>query len=453
MHQFLWRTAQRGTRPPSWSGVVAAAYSTSQSVKPKHAPPQSVVNFRNMQRRRGGAFRTDVRVSRKSRHGPMSQLREHMYKMSNKIKSIAMEEKDPMSKFKEAESVLHERMQTWRELVRSMRARGYEEKAPPLLAAPAWNQVINMAIQADSPTAAWHLYCDMKRIGVTPTPYTYAGFFSTAAQMARAGNLKTLDSDLWQTRLAKMYDSLNELHTKWWNKLLPESDHEQVTYTTEVMQIGASFALAYRACISLLFALDRADSGMSIFMRICPDPYPGMRSRHRHGEDFRPYFSNVEMYTNMQSEIGKSVHLSTRQRRKLIREVWRRWQDEMLLASTKNKRMVWLDAMAVKTLVWTLSLTKPAGYVREVCALLGTYMGIPLPRLPGMSSGYVPVHPTVAFTDPRLLEDVLKFFDKNEMYRHVMCCFEFAQQEKHRGVDPTTIPKAVEVYKKAQKHL
>ena len=56
--------------PPAWYGTGSmfirrafiATYATARTPKHHDAPPQSVVNFRNMQRRRGGAFHKNVRV-------------------------------------------------------------------------------------------------------------------------------------------------------------------------------------------------------------------------------------------------------------------------------------------------------------------------------------------------------------------------------------------------------
>ena len=65
-----------------------------------------------------------------------------------------------MQLFKGAESILHEGMQGWRALARSMRAKRILDGHPtPQLSAPAWNQVMLLAIYAESPTAAWHLFC------------------------------------------------------------------------------------------------------------------------------------------------------------------------------------------------------------------------------------------------------------------------------------------------------
>ena len=109
MHQLCTAWFKRSTA--SCLRTATATYATSHGAKSKNAPPQSVINFRNMQRRRGGAFSKNVRVHRKSRHSPEDQLRQHMFETSHKIKELSSTEDNPMQLFKGAESILHEGMQ------------------------------------------------------------------------------------------------------------------------------------------------------------------------------------------------------------------------------------------------------------------------------------------------------------------------------------------------------
>ena len=68
-------------------------------------------------------------------------------------------------------------------------------------------------------------------------------------------------------------------------------------------------------------------------------------------------------------------------------------------------------------------------------------------------SDFMPVSKPVRFTDPRLLVDVMVFFDERKMYRHVICCFNFADQYKHSSVDPQKIPEALTLVQKAHQSL
>lgn len=406
-----------------------------------------------MQRRRGGAFSKNVRVDRKSRHGPEDQLRQHMFETSHKIKELSKTKENAMKLFKDAESILHERMQAWRALARSMRAKRVLDGHPtPQLGATAWNQVMLLAIYAESPTAAWHLFCDMKKEGIRPTPRTYAGFFQALTRMVRARKLETINSDVWKERLDKMYLGLTQLHTIVRDEMLPDTDNVTASDAPVINKDISSLATAYRMYVSLQYALGRYESAMEVFDTVCPDPYRTETLLEEHDHILRSHFATVETYTSMLRDLGMCRPMPMSLRQQIIRQIWRRWQDEIVLTKRRNKAQEWLDATAIKTLVWTLSIGKPAMHVRDVCALLGTYMGIPFPPTQGMTD-FVPVSKPVRFTDPRLLVDVMLFFDERKMYRHVICCFNFAEQCNHRSVDPQSIPEAVTLVEKAHKCL
>ena len=451
MHQLCTAWFKRSTA--SCLRTAAATYATSHGAKSKNAPPQSVINFRNMQRRRGGAFSKNVRVHRKSRHSPEDQLRQHMFETSHKIKELSSTEDNPMQLFKGAESILHEGMQGWRALARSMRAKRILDGHPtPQLSAPAWNQVMLLAINAESPTAAWHLFCDMKKEGVRPTPRTFAGFFQALTRMIRAHKLETISSDVWKERLDKLYLGLTQLHALMGEGMLPDTDGAGTSDAHFMDKDISSLATAYRMYISLQYALGRYQRAMEVFDTVCPDPYRTETLLEEHDHLLRSHFATVETYTSMVRDLGMCRAMPMNLRQQKIRQIWRRWQDEMVLTKRRKKAQEWLDATAIKTLVWTLSIGKPATHVRDVCALLGTYMGIPFPPTQGMTD-FMPVSKPVRFTDPRLLVDVMVFFDERKMYQHVICCFNFAEQNKHGSVDPQRIPEALTLVQKAHQCL
>lgn len=451
MHQLWTAWIKRPTTPGLH--IATATYATEHGAKIKNAPPQSVINFRNMQRRRGGAFSKNVRVDRKSRHGSEDQLRQHMFETSQIIKELSKAKENAMKLFKDAESMLHERMQAWRALARSMRARRVLDGHPtPQLGAPAWNQVMLLAIHAESPTAAWHIFCDMKKEGIRPTPRTYAGFFQALTRMIRARKLKTISSDVWEERMDKMYLGLTQLHKMMRDEKLPDTDIVSTSNAPVVDKDISSLATAYRMYISLQYAVGRYESAMKVFDTVCPDPYRTGTLLEEHDHLLRSHFATVETYTSMVRDLGMCHSMPMSLRQQKIRQIWRRWQDEIVLTKRRHKSQEWLDATAIKTLVWTLSIGNPATHVRDVCALLGTYMGIPFPPTQGMTD-FVPVSKPVRFTDPRLLVDVMVFFDKRKMYRHAICCFNFAEQDKHRSVDPQSIPEALTLKQRAHKCL
>lgn len=453
MHS-AWSPAWYGTGSMFIRRAFIATYATARTPKHHDAPPQSVVNFRNMQRRRGGAFHKNVRVERQSRHSPADRLRHHMFETSHKITDIVHEKKDAMTTYKRAESILHERMQEWRGLVRTMRAKRILDKhlATPQVGAPAWNQVIMLAIRAASPTAAWHLYCDMKREGIRPTARTFAGIFHALTQMVRARKIDVLQSETWRDRLCKLYDSLGALHAQLTNDAMSDTDDTPPTYSPSAQDI-TSIATAYRSYLSLLCALGRCNDAMRVFNDVCPDPYPGVTLLNEHDRLLRSYFATAEMYTGFVRDLAMCP-ISLEKRQSFVRQIWSRWQDDMLLSGRSHSHHALLDATAVKTLVWALSLGKPNSHVRDICALLGTYMGIALPTAHGMTD-FVPVPKSsqVRFTDAQLLIDVLVFFADRKMYRHVVCCFDFALQHKTKTVDPTKVSEAVSLVNLARAHL
>lgn len=422
---------------------------TTTTRKAKHEPPQSVINFRNMQRRRGDTFRTDIRVERKAKQPPWESLRQHMFATSHKIASIASAtDKDALSVYKEAEALLHERMQDWRALSRRIRAR---EKSPtpisPQYGVPSWNHVMRLAIRAASPTGAWHLYCEMKRQGMRPTPRTYAGFFHAMVSMVRDKKLETLRTPLWTDRLDKMYQAMEQLHTTIARASLEK--HGAPSHQDQDMH-PSSLATAYKAYITLLCTLGRYRMALEVFHAVCPDVYPGMAPLTEEERLPRRWFATVDMYTAMVRDLAL-CRMPVEERQELVRQVWRQWQDEVMQVSRRTGAAL-LDTTAIKTLVWALGMGRPHGDVQDVCAMLGRYMGVRFPSVPGMTE-YVATDIAPLHFDEALLMDVLAFFDRREAYGCVIDVYAHAMTEASRYVDPRAVPEAQTLNSKAHAQL
>jgi len=409
-----------------------------------------------MQRRRGGIFRTDVRVERKPKAAALhpDSLRQHMFATSKRISDIVKQESDAYSRFKKSEALLLERMVEWRTLAR--RIRFYHKSQTPLSpqhGAAAWNHVILLAVRAASPTAAWHLFCDMKRQGIRPTARTYAGFFRALGEQAHTSLHDTLGLASWRERLSKLYEGLEQLHQE---AAVQTSLHDalsshqvaQQRVLHELEKDPASIVTAFRHYISLLCALGRYEEALQVFNHLCPDGYPA--AQHGFPRLPRNHFATVSMYTSFLRDLGL-CRMPMPKKQQLIREIWRRWQDDVAMALRRGAPLP-LDETAVKTLVWTLRMGQPRNCVQDICHLLGTYMGVPFRSLADLEMHPVP-KPNVHWNDAALLVDVLAFFDQQGAYSQLVDCYTHAQNEANHGLDPSTVPKAAALYKKAISHV
>ncbi|WFD17811.1 hypothetical protein MCAP1_000020 [Malassezia caprae] len=422
----------------------------------KSEPPKSVVNFRNMQRRRGGTFRTDVRVERKTKGTALhpDTLRQHMFATSKRISEIVRQESDANARFKKSETLLLERMAEWRTLARRIRFH-HKSRTPltPQHGAAAWNHVILLAIRAASPTAAWHLFCDMKRQGIRPTARTYAGFFQALGEQAHTSQREILGLASWSERLSKLYEGLEQLHkeaaaqTCMHDALSPHQVAQQ-RVLHELEKDPASIVTAFRHYISLLCTLGRYEEALQVFDHLCPDGYPATQ------DDMprlpRKHFATVPMYTSFLRDLGLCC-MPMPKKQQLIREVWRRWQSDIAMALRRGAPPL-LDETAVKTLVWTLGMGQPRTCVQDICHLLGTYMGVSFRSFTDSQVHPVP-KPNVHWKDAALLVDVLVFFDQQGAYSQLIDCYTHAHNEAAHGLDPSTVPKAAALYQKAALHV
>ncbi|WFD25810.1 hypothetical protein MNAN1_000776 [Malassezia nana] len=431
---------------PGWRLALPRLFGRYASTKSK--PPKSVINFRNMQRRRGGKFRTDIRVERHPKKAAAlhpDTLRQHMFATSQRINSIAKQESDALARFKKSESLLMERMADWRLLAR--RVRFQQQRRTPITpqhGAPAWNHVILLAVRAACHTAAWHLFCDMKRQGIRPTARTYAGFFQALAQQARTGLQDTFLLPSWTERFSKLYEGLEQLHTE---AAAHDTSHDalsphQVAHQRVLLELDkdpTSVATAFRHYLSLLCALGRSEEALEMFDQLCHHGYP---VADEHPRLPREQFATVQMYTSLLRDVGL-CRMPMAKKQNLVREIWRRWQDDIDMALRRGAASL-LDATAVKTLVWTLDMGQPHASVREVCHMLGTYMAVPFRSLSDQD-----VHPVscplVPWSDDMLL-DVLAFFNRHGAYNEMMDCYDHAQKAAPQSWNPSTVA----LYQKAR---
>ncbi|WFD22068.1 hypothetical protein MEQU1_000730 [Malassezia equina] len=408
-----------------------------------------------MQRRRGGTFRTDIRVERKPKTAVLHHdaLRQHMFATSQHISNIVQEESDAVTRFKKAERLLMERMAEWRTLARRIRFQQKSRTAlTPQHGAAAWNHVILLAIRAASPTASWHLFCDMKRQGIRPTARTFAGFFHALSEQARTNLHDTLRLPSWSERLTKLHDGLEQLHqdaaahTSMQDALSPHQVAQR-RVLHELEKDPASIATAFRHYMTLLCCLGRYEEAMQVFHRLCPDTFAA--AQHDEPRLPRKHFATVPMYTSLLRDIGL-CRMPMLKKQEMVREIWRRWQDDMAMALRRGAPPL-LDETAVKTLVWTLRMGKPRTCVQDICRLLGTYMGVPF-RCLADAEVHPVSKPNVHWSDTALLVDVLSFFDQQGAYEQLIDCYTHAQKETAQGLDPAQVPKAAALFKKARAH-
>ncbi|WFD33004.1 hypothetical protein MSPP1_004061 [Malassezia sp. CBS 17886] len=415
-------------RPFAATAVAAARAAT-------RAPPPAVANFRNMQRRRGDAFRFDVRVARKPADAAdraRLHLREHLFQTSRAIDELAARAPDPLSAFKDAEALLHERMDAWNTLSRRLQRRGDHPTPParPVHAAAAWNQVINLALGAHCPSAAWRLYCAMKRSFVRPTALTYSGYFHGLTAMVRAAR-KPPQEGGWQKHLDSLYLGLQTLHQDTAGaKRRVESDADAPRgqdAPSHARRAADALVVAYRGYMSLLCALHRADDALVVLDDICPDPYPGRRRADAAAARVpRHVFATTALYTGFVRDV-MLCPMPLSRRHAIFDDVWTRWQNDIMLGRRTRRNRAVLDETAVKTLVWALGSSGRPQAVRDVSSLLGTYVGVPLTKTAGVLQYSVPDAVTpVPLTDSRLLLDIMTFYDRHAMYTQVLDVYRFA---------------------------
>lgn len=457
-----------------WATALRGAHAT-RTIKTKDAPPESVVNFRNMQRRRGGAFRTNVRVASKKKSVP--RLREHWYRTSHEIAEIA-KGGVPEAAFHEAHAHVHTGMEEWHKLARNIRAQDRSaDHLQPQLAAAAWNQVIQLAVNAGMPSAAWRTYCEMKRAHVRPTARTFAGYFAALAHAVRSRKIDVQTTRSWIEHVPKLYTALEQLstyaahaqpseHDTAWlgtpatdatgGTLRPDVAAGRSRVAHETRKDPQALVAAYSAYISLLFALGRPQEALQVWDVLCPDPYPGRRAAQKTLRLPRHLIATAPTYTALLRDLGM-CRMPLPAKKTAIRDVWARWQYDILTASRAQPGAPpLLDATAIKTLVWTLSIGAPSDAAKQICALLGTYCGVTFPSTPGaiqysVPSNWRPIH----FTLPMLLTDVLAFFEQQHLYAHVVDCFVHAQRTQNApgAVHPETLPEAVACVTRAREKL
>ncbi|KAI3628265.1 hypothetical protein CBS14141_002266 [Malassezia furfur] len=444
----------------------------------KHAaPPRNVVNFRNMQRRRGGDFRTDIRVA--SKRPPSPSLREHLFRTSHEMAELARGGV-PEKAFHEAHARLQTRMDEWRRLARNIRTQDTTaEHIHPQLAAAAWNQVIDLAVRAGMPSAAWRVYCEMKRAHVRPTARTYAGYFAALATAVRAQRIDVATSSAWLAHIPKLYAGLEQLHhqaaqaapatptddTAWLGtptedatgaRGRPSVVASKSRVLHELHKDPHAIVAAYSAYISLLCALGRPDDALQVWNDVCPDPYPGRRTTQSTPHLPRSLFATAPTYTALMRDLGR-CRMPLAAKQAAIRDIWARWQFDLLATTrTEPHAAPLLDATAVKTLVWTLAIGSPRDAVQTISALLGTYCGVAFTHTPKAIHYSVPStwHP-VPIATPKMLVDILAFYDKHGQYTRVLDCYEHAERTQHTpgAVRPEAVPEAVAYVDQARKHI
>lgn len=447
------RTARRGTR---------------------NGPPESVVNFRNMQRRRRGAFRTDIRVESKKPRTP--SLREHLFRTSHEVAQLA-HGTAPEKAFHEANAILHSRMDEWRQLARRIRAQdSTADHIHPQLAAAAWNQVIGLAARAGMPSAAWRTYCDMKRAHIRPTARTYAVYFAALANAVRTKKIDTVASASWIEHVPKLFEGLEQVHTQgaraqpthdteWLGApavdatggtLRPSVAASRSRVVHETLKEPRAVVAAYSAYISLLCALGRPSEALAVWNDVCPDPYPGRRTEPTAPRLPRSLFATAETYTALMRDLG-TCRMPLAAKQAAIRDIWARWQFDILSTSrAAPEEPPLLDAVAIKTLVWTLAIGSPPDAAKNISALLGTYCGVSFDHTPNAIRYSVPsTWRAIPFTTSTLLVDILAFYEQHGLYTQVVDCFEHAERTRHApdAVQPDRVPDAVACVARARKHL
>ncbi|PKI85425.1 hypothetical protein MVES_000693 [Malassezia vespertilionis] len=410
-----------------------------------------------------------MRIVPKKEQSPSAiqpKLRDHLFQTSHDVAELAHTQ-DPRAAFKDAEKLLFERMTEWHALARKMRAKHADASAHihPQLAAAAWNQVINLAVRASSPSAAWRLYCKMKRNHIRPTARTYAGYFAALTSMVRDKRINMQESRSWLEHLPKLYQGLDQLQRD------AAMRHDAVDEIAGRREFTAPFkrhtahaackdpqaiVSAYSSYISLLFALDNPEEGLAVFNAVCPDPYPGNAYTQSSECLPRTMFATAPFYSATLRDIGMSkMRLETKHA--VVRDLWSRWQYDIMRASRMpSKRPVVLDAIAVKTLLWTLQLGRPEEAAREVSAMLGTYVGVPFTPAPGIIQYTVPTDWTpLHFTNASLLVDALSFYTQVGMPQCVVDCYTYAEKTKDASgaVQPSTIRDAVVLAERAHAAL
>lgn len=467
----------RPTGLPRVAYVGRGVREASSHAKSANAPPERVVNFRNMQRRRNGPFRTDIRVaSSENTRRSQPSLREHLFQASHEVNELARGA-DPARAFHEAHTKLQERMAEWHVLAGRIRAQDpSSEHIQPQHAAAAWNQVILLAVRAGMPSAAWRTYAEMKRAGVRPTARTYAGYFTALSAMVRTRKVNLAESRTWLEHLPKLYAGLEQVHTEAASSASTTDDglygqapasatggrlsqHPAVQASKarvlwELRKDPQAIVAAYTAYISLLCAIGRPAEALAVWDAVCPDPYPGRRPAAQGKRLPRTLFATAPSYTAVLRAVAMS-NMPTKAKQAAIRALWTRWQYDLLSTTRTHTKHapVLLDSVAVKTLVWTLGMGHASDAPSLVNALLGTYVGVVFRHTPGAIRYSVPsTWKPIPFATPALLVDTLAFYDQHQMYGHVLDCFEHARKTVGAGsVDPTRLPEAVAYAEKARR--
>ncbi|WFD42869.1 hypothetical protein MPSI1_001519 [Malassezia psittaci] len=425
-----------------------------------------------MQRRRGGKFRKDIRVESKKPRLP--SLRDHWYQLSHDVDNLA-KSKPPKDAYHEAAELLETRMDEWHKLVRQIKAQDpTAQHIHPQLAAAAWNQVIFLAARAGMPSAAWRTFCEMKREHVRPTARTYSGYFSSLVSAIRTRKIDLKSSSAWTEHVPKLFEGLESIHTQAartqpadevsWHaraiedatgaKLRPAVSASKQRVVHDTLKDVHAVAVAYSSYISLLFALQQHAEALKVWDQICPDMYPGRSAQNTQPRLPRHLFATAKTYTAIMRDLA-SCRMPIRSKQDAIRNIWNRWQFDLLAASrTQSDASPLLDVTAIKTLVWALSILPPADAVKNVNALLGTYCGVEFHHTPkvirySVPSTWQPIH----FGSSAMFMDVLAFYDHHQLYTQVMDCYEHAEQTKNQvdAVDPGRIPEAKQLYQKAFK--
>lgn len=405
------RAAALGLRADAARALSTTALQAAAARGPRRGePPPSVVNFRNMQRRRGGVFRANVRVPRNA-HRRGSGLRDRLFRMALEVREIGEQSGDPLEAFKAAEACLHERMKEWHTQARRTRA---EHDAPlesltPQPAVAAWNQVIGLALRAGSPNGAWRVFCDMKRAHLYPTAVTYSCYFQGLAEMVRARKVDLNTSHRWLEHASALHEGLDALRiaaaagdksNSAFDQPVPNPARERSV--EDARRDPHSLVVAYSAYLTFLFAIRRAEDARSSFDELLRLTEPHLSP-----------FSCASFYTTYVRDVCLSA-LPPQQKRREILAVWTRWERDVQEAPNPARRQKLLDLVALKTLVWAFSrVAQLPDAPDRTQLLLAKYAGVRFPRAPLSPPAEPPTKwSPVSLSHPLLAGDILQLFQQ-----------------------------------------
>ena len=385
------------------TGAISAQWRSSEHGRPARRPPQSVINYKNMQRRRGDKVRPLERKRPREHIG----LREYLVRLAQEVRALDRT-KEPAQVAAQAAELVRTRTKNWFSLYHRARREG---RAPPetkpVHVVPAWNQAMVYALRADDVSLARALYNDLHNYSIKPTEYTLAGYLGGLAAHLRRTKPASVPLRLTD-HVQIMGDALESL---------VESEPDGA--------VNPVLVSAQTSYLAVLVLVGRVHDARNIFETLCPDPRTNPRLP-------TPY-ATAAFYTSF---LNAMCIVDFEDKSEYLYDFWDRWETGVRRGMPQVPQF---DGTCAKTIVWAMSLDEDhARGAASLTHFLSQYIGVQFKRMPHIARMLLE-HPIPMA--PRSVSDALKVYTDRRMFSHAADVADYCGTE-----EPLSIKLALVAY-------